>query len=77
MAKAKAMRVGDLVRVKHRGGGLSEDRYEVVQLGTQDRCLIRQWPGPMEGGHYAHQPFYQSLLVVDNSGPKLLARLLP
>ncbi len=71
------IRVGDLVRVRQFGGGLGPSRYEVTKIGPRFACKIRQWPGPMRGGSYAEQDFDLSMLQVDNSGPRLLARLLP
>jgi hypothetical protein len=71
-------RVGDLVRIKQHGGSLSEQRYEVATVGPRTRCTIRQWPSTApKGKRMAEELFDTTLLVVDNSGPELLAKLFP
>lgn len=81
MSKEK-MKVGDLVRVRQAGGRLSDQRYEVVDFiasaGRGPDIIIRQWPSTAPKGKVmAGEPYTKSLLVVDNSGPRLLADLFP
>lgn len=77
MAKAIAHqglpRVGDLVRIKQAGGSISDQRYKLTWKGDRCRCTISEWPSTAPAGkRMAEQSFDISLLVVDNSGPKLL-----
>lgn len=72
-------RVRDLVRIKHaHAKTVSDQRYEVVTAGPGTRCTIREWPSTApKGKQMAEQVFDKTLLVVDNRGPELLAKLLP
>lgn len=75
--KPGEFRIGDLVRVKQSGGGLSEQRYQIAWLGANNGCGVRQWPSTApKGMKMAVEQFDTSLLVVDNSGPKLLAEII-
>jgi hypothetical protein len=64
------MKIGDLVRVKQGSGKLSTQRYEVRKIGPRPcYCEIVQWPAI----NPRREAFDTSLLVVDNSGPAMLA----
>lgn len=86
MAKAiakTAPRVRDLVRIIQRDGKLSKQRYQIEELleskGREPDCTISQWPSTApKGKKMAAEPFWLSLLAVDNAvNAPLLAAMLP
>lgn len=66
------MKVGDLVRIKQSSGRLSDQRYKLTKVGPRFACEMVPWP---EGNDRKMRTelFDTDLLVVDNSGPALLA----